>query len=52
MKSVKKLRKFGRGTIECRQCHKRRGVIRQYGLLYCRNCFREVAKSLGFKKFR
>lgn len=52
MKSVKIVRKYGKGTIACRRCSKRRGVIRKYGLLYCRQCFREIAKELGFKKFR
>ena len=51
MKSVKKIRKFGKGTIECRKCQKKRGVISKYGLRYCRNCFKELAKELGFKKF-
>jgi len=52
MKSIKKERKFGKGSIKCRICNKRRGVIRKYGLSYCRQCFREIAKELGFKKFR
>ena len=52
MKSVKKERKFGKGSIECRNCKKRRGVIRKYGFNYCRQCFRELAKDLGFKKYR
>ena len=51
MKSIKKVRKFGKGSKECRICGSRRGLISKYGLLYCRKCFREVAKSLGFKKF-
>ncbi|MFP3240930.1 MAG: 30S ribosomal protein S14, partial [Caldivirga sp.] len=26
-------------------------VIRRYGLMLCRRCFREVAPQLGFKKY-
>ena len=46
-----KKRKFGKGTRPCRRCGKRNGVIRKYGLLYCRQCFREEAEKLGFKKY-
>lgn len=49
-KAVK--RKFGKGAHKCIRCGTFRGVIRRYGLFYCRRCFREVAKDLGFKKYR
>ena len=45
-------RKFGRGVKPCRRCGKTEGVIHKYGLCYCRQCFREVAKELGFDKFQ
>lgn len=51
MKSVKIQRKFGKGAHICRRCGRKGGVIRKYGLMYCRQCFREVAKELGFKKY-
>jgi small subunit ribosomal protein S14 len=44
--------KLGRGTRRCRRCNNHRAVIRSYGLMYCRRCFREVAKGIGFKKYR
>jgi small subunit ribosomal protein S14 len=44
-------RKFGRSSRPCRRCGKTEGVIHKYGLCYCRQCFREVAKELGFDKF-
>ncbi|MEE9323286.1 MAG: 30S ribosomal protein S14, partial [Candidatus Aenigmarchaeota archaeon] len=44
-------RKFGRNVKPCRRCGKREGVINKYGLRYCRQCFREVARDLGFEKF-
>jgi small subunit ribosomal protein S14 len=52
MKQKKKERKFGIGSRECRRCGKHGGLIRKYNLYYCRQCFREVAKKLGFKKYQ
>ena len=46
-----KKRAFGRSATPCRRCGKTEGVINKYGLRYCRQCFREEAKKLGFKKF-
>jgi len=43
--------KHGIGTRRCRRCGKHRGLIRKYGLYYCRQCFREIAKKIGFKKY-
>ncbi len=44
-------RKYGRGAVKCMRCGSRDAVIRKYGLYLCRQCFREVAASLGFKKY-
>jgi small subunit ribosomal protein S14 len=44
-------RKAGRNATQCRGCGKTEGVINKYGLMYCRQCFREQAKKLGFKKY-
>jgi len=44
-------RKFGRSATPCRRCGKTEGLINKYGLRYCRQCFREEAKKLGFKKY-
>lgn len=46
-----KKRKFGKNTRRCRKCGNSRGLIRNYGLLYCRRCFREEAEKIGFTKF-
>jgi ribosomal protein S14 len=35
----------------CQFCGKRDGLIRKYGLQFCRGCFREKAEQLGFKKY-
>lgn len=45
------LRKYGRGVQVCRRCGSRDAVIQAYGLYLCRQCFREVAYKLGFKKY-
>lgn len=33
-----------------RACANRHGIIRKYGLNICRQCFREYAADIGFKK--
>ncbi len=44
-------REFGKAKRKCRRCGRRgRGIIRKYDLYYCRQCFREIANKLGFKK--
>jgi len=50
VKTVKKVRKFGKGSRPCVRCGSYGPIIRAYGLGYCRHCFREVAPLLGFKK--
>ena len=43
---------FGRGVAnDCGRCGRKRGIVRSYGLYLCRQCFREVARDLGFKKY-
>lgn len=44
-------RKYGRGVQVCRRCGSRDAVIQKYGLYLCRQCFREVAFALGFRKY-
>ncbi|MHB8586023.1 MAG: 30S ribosomal protein S14 [Thermoplasmatota archaeon] len=43
--------RFGRGANACQRCGRKRGLVRRYQLYFCRQCFREVAPSLGFKKY-
>lgn len=43
-------KKFGRAANECRRCGRKNGLIRKYGIYMCRQCFREIALELGFKK--
>jgi ribosomal protein S14 len=44
-------RKFGKGSRRCRLCDRLESHIQKYNLGLCRHCFRENAKTLGFKKF-
>jgi small subunit ribosomal protein S14 len=44
-------RKFGIGARKCHSCGSYGSHIRVYGLNLCRQCFREQAKKLGFKKY-
>jgi len=46
-----KNRKYGRGRKRCIRCGRAGAHISKYGLHLCRQCFREVAKELGFKKY-
>lgn len=51
-KGQRRERKFGKGNHVCRRCGKRGlGIIRKYDLMYCRQCMREIAKQIGFKKY-
>jgi small subunit ribosomal protein S29e len=43
-------RKYDQGSRRCRACSNCHGLIRKYGLEMCRQCFREYAKDIGFKK--
>ncbi len=37
--------------VGCRRCGRMRGKVRRYGLDLCRQCFRDSARDLGFKKY-
>ncbi|TLZ77139.1 MAG: 30S ribosomal protein S14 [Methanobacteriota archaeon] len=41
---------FGRKR-GCLRCGRKRGIVRRYGLHLCRQCFREIAYELGFRKY-
>ena len=46
-----KKRSCGKALVKCKVTGRNRGVIRKYGLDICRQSFREMATSLGFKKY-
>ena len=40
------------GRSKCRRrCDRKRGLIRRHGLNLCRQCFRQIAPDIGFKKY-
>lgn len=47
----KELRKHGRGAQACRRCGNRDAIIQKYNIYLCRQCFREVALMMGFRKY-
>lgn len=44
-------RKFGTASRKCERCGRFGAHIKSYGLNLCRQCFREIAVELGFKKY-
>jgi small subunit ribosomal protein S14 len=46
-----KKRSCGIALRKCRRCGRMGGHIKKYGLHICRQCFRELAHELGFKKY-
>ncbi len=46
-----KERKFGIASKKCIRCGRYGAHISQYGLHLCRQCFREIAEKIGFKKY-
>jgi len=46
-----KERSCGIGLKKCSRCGRNGGHIAKYGLNVCRQCFREIAKKIGFKKY-
>jgi small subunit ribosomal protein S14 len=46
-----KIRNTGIAQRRCRRCGRIGSHIRKYGLNLCRQCFREIAPKIGFKKY-
>jgi small subunit ribosomal protein S14 len=44
-------RKFGIASKKCVICGRHSAHISKYNLKMCRQCFREVAEQIGFKKY-
>lgn len=47
---MKRQRQYGRKR-GCVRCGRRRGIVRRYGIHLCRQCFREIAFDMGFRKY-
>ena len=37
---------------ECTRCGRKQGLVGKYDIWICRQCFREIARPMGFKKYR
>lgn len=46
-----KNRKFGIAKYKCERCGRFGAHLSQYNLNLCRQCFREIAEEIGFKKY-
>jgi ribosomal protein S14 len=44
-------RKYGIAANKCFKCGRQGAHVGSYGLNLCRQCFREIASRLGFKKY-
>ena len=44
-------RSCGGALHKCRRCGRTHAHIQKYGLHLCRQCFREIAPQIGFKKY-
>jgi small subunit ribosomal protein S14 len=36
---------------DCQRCGREQGLVGKYDIYLCRQCFREVSRSMGFKKY-
>ena len=46
-----KKRRCGSSLKKCKRCGRNKAHISKYNLHLCRQCFREIATSIGFKKY-
>jgi small subunit ribosomal protein S14 len=38
--------------VACRRCGREQGLVGKYDINLCRQCFREIAREMGFRKYR
>ena len=38
-------------THSCRRCGRKQALVSKYNIWLCRQCFRESARNVGFKKY-
>lgn len=36
----------------CRRCERKQGLVGKYDIWLCRQCFREIARPMGFRKYQ
>ncbi|MDP7141276.1 MAG: 30S ribosomal protein S14 [Candidatus Woesearchaeota archaeon] len=46
-----KERSCGFSLQKCKRCGRVKAHISKYDLHFCRQCFREIASKIGFKKY-
>ncbi len=46
-----KKRSCGQSRAKCRRCGRTHAHIGKYSLNLCRQCFRQIASDIGFKKY-
>ncbi|WP_255191553.1 30S ribosomal protein S14 [Natronobeatus ordinarius] len=39
-------------TEACPRCGRKQGLVGKYDINLCRQCFREIARDMGFKKYK
>jgi len=40
------------GQLEaCQRCGREQGLVGKYDIYLCRQCYREIARDMGFKKY-
>lgn len=39
-------------STQCRRCGRAQGLVGKYDIQLCRQCFREIASQIGFKRYR
>jgi small subunit ribosomal protein S14 len=49
--SANETERVSRRNRPCERCGQNRSIVRRYGIHLCRQCFREIAPDLGFKKY-
>ena len=46
-----KKRSVGKALKKCRRCGRNGAHIQKYNINLCRQCFRDIATNIGFKKY-
>ncbi len=49
--STPKDRKYGKFMKKCLKCGGNKGFVSKYSINLCRRCFRDIAPSMGFRKY-
>jgi ribosomal protein S14 len=45
------IRTFGAGSKKCKRCGRHGAHVSKYKLDLCRQCFREIATEIGFRRY-